>query len=392
MPLKIAHVTSASGLGGVGQIILDTARSHRDNKGAEHVLATFPTKELDKPFLHEVEKAGFIPYRFQNNTPHYVAATLEYVRFLKQHQIQILCAHGHKPRILGWPAARYLRIPIIGVSHGWIGISRAYRFYERIDKWMHQRMDHNVCVSQAQADEVIRYGTPASRVTVIHNSLRMERFHQPSDVSYRHRLETMFPNKPRLIIGAAGRLSPEKGFDILVSAADKLLKAGLNIGVIIFGECMLEGTLNTLQRQIDDCGISQSVVLAGFTDELDKFMWHFDLFVQPSRMESFGLTILEAMAAKTAVAATRVGGIGELVVDASVNEGGTGLMVPPNNPEALAEAMQKVLSNDDLRRTMGENGRRRAEQHFAAESQAEKYWELFERVLRRGRGSHRCNH
>jgi glycosyltransferase involved in cell wall biosynthesis len=131
-----------------------------------------------------------------------------------------------------------------------------------------------------------------------------------------------------------------------------------------------------LQKQIDELGLSQTVVLAGFTDRLDQYMHHFDLFVQSSHTEGLPSVLLEAMSARTAVVATQVGGTGELVV-----EGSTGLMVPPNDPAALAEAMQKVLSDDNLRQTMGENGRQRVEQSFTIEPQAEAYWQLFCRLL-----------
>jgi len=234
-------------------------------------------------------------------------------------------------------------------------------------------MDHIVCVSQGQADKVIRFGTPANRVSVIYNAVRIERFNVPSDLSFRHRLESMFPNKPKLIVGAAGRLSPEKGFDILVTAADKLIKAGIDVGIVIFGEGVLR---EPLQKQIDGCGITSSVTLADFTNQLDQYMYHFDLFVQSSHTEGMPSVLLEAMSARTAVVATQVGGTGELVV-----KGSTGLMVPPNDPDALSEAMQKVLCDDELRRTMGENGRRRVEQNFTIEPQAEKYWELFGRLM-----------
>ena len=380
MSLRIAHVTASPFFGGVERIILETTRLLQHTKGAEHVLASFPEGGNAEPFLREVEQAGFTAYRFQNDMPHLVAATFELLRLLKQHQIQILCAHGYKSRILGWFAAKRLRIPIVGVSHGWTGECKKIQFYERIDKWIHRRMDHIVCVSQGQSDKVIRSGMPASRVSVIYNAVRMDRFDVPTDISYRHCLESMFPNKPKLIVGAAGRLSPEKGFDILVTVADQLVKSGLNMGVVIFGDGVLQ---ESLQKQIDDGGISQSVILAGFTDRLDQYMPHFDLFVQSSHTEGMPSVLLEAMAAKTAVVATCAGGTGELVVDAPVNEGGTGLMVPPNDPDALASAMQKVLSDDELRRTMGENGRRRVEQSFAIEPQAEKYWELFERLCKK---------
>jgi len=378
MTLRIAHVTASPNFGGVERIILEVGGAHQRTKDVEQIFASFPEGGNAEPFLREVEKRGFTAYRFQNDTPRLIAATLEFIRLLKQHQIQILCAHGHKSRMLGWFAAKRLRIPIIGISHGWTGENRKVQLYDRIDKWMHRRMDHIVCVSQGQADKVIRFGTPASRVSVISNAVRMDRFDVPSDISFRHRLEAMFPNKPKLIVGTAGRLSPEKGFDILVTAAEQLVKSGMDIGFVIFGEGFLR---EPLQKQIDDAGaapsLASSVVLPGFTDQLDQYMPHFDLFVQSSHTEGMPTVLLEAMAARTAVVATQVGGTGELMV-----EGTTGLLVPPDNPEALAEAMRKVLSDDTLRRTMGENGRQRVEQHFTFEPQAEKYWELFCRLLR----------
>ena len=372
--MRIAHVTASPNFGGVERLILEIGRSFQRNKDVEQIFASFPEGGNAKPFIQEVEKAGFVSHMFQNDMPHLVAATFELIRLLKQHQIQILCAHGHKARMLGWFSAKRLRIPIVGISHGWTGENKKVQIYDRIDKWMHRRMDHVVCVSQGQADKVIRFGTPASRVSVIYNAVRMDRFDVPSDISFRHRLEALFPNKPKLIVGTAGRLSPEKGFDILVTVADKLLKSGLDIGVVLFGEGFLR---EPLQQQIESLGIQQSVVLPGFTDQLDQYMHHFDLFVQSSHTEGMPSVLLETMSARTAVVATRVGGTSELVV-----EGSTGLMVPPNDPDALAEAMQKVLINDELRRTMGENGRRRVEQSFSIEPQVKAYWELFCRLLR----------
>jgi glycosyltransferase involved in cell wall biosynthesis len=401
MPLRIAHVTASPNFGGVERLILEVAGVLERTRDVKHIVASFSEGGNAKSFLDVAEKLGFTTCRLRHDMPRLVAATFELIRLLKRHDIQLLCAHGHKARMLGWFATQWLRIPIVGISHGWTGESRNVQLYERIDKWMHRRMNHVVCVSQGQADKVIRFGTPADRVSVIYNAIRLDRFDKPSDISYRHCLEAMFPKtfstsvnlqdqersstdvggeqpvedntgKPKWIIGAAGRLSPEKGFDVLIAAAGQLVRAGLDVGVVIFGEGVLR---ESLQKQIEETGIAASVSMPGFTDQLDQYMGHFDLFVQSSHTEGMPSVLLEALAARTAVVATQVGGTGELIV-----EGSTGLMVPPNNPNALAEAMQKVLSNDELRRTMEENGRQRVEQCFDLEDQAEQYWKLFCRL------------
>jgi len=138
MSLRIAHVTASPNFGGVERLILEICRALQHTKDVESIIASFPENGNADPFLREVDKAGFIGYRFQKDMPHLVAATFELIRLLKQHQIQILCAHGHKSRMLGWFAAKYLRIPIVGVSHGWTGENRRVQFYDRIDKWMHR--------------------------------------------------------------------------------------------------------------------------------------------------------------------------------------------------------------------------------------------------------------
>ena len=375
MPLKIAHITASPNLLGVERLIIEVSRSLQRTKDIQHILASFPEEGRAGPFLREAENAGFPTYCFQHDMPNFAATTWEMIRLLKQHQTQILCAHGHKARMLGWFAAKYLRIPIVGISHGWTGECRKVQIYERIDKWMHRRMDHIVCVSQGQADKVVHYGTPADRVSVIYNAVRMERFDVPPDIAYRQRLEEMFPNKPKYIVGTAGRLSPEKGFDVLINAISSVVcRLSSAVSLVIFGEGFLR---EPLQKQIDDYGISTSIVLAGFTEQLDRFMPHFDLFVQSSHTEGMPSVLLEAMAARTAVVATQVGGTGELMID-----GVTGLLVSPNDSDALADAIRRMLSDDNFRRMMGENGRRRVEQCFDIEVQAEKYWELFGRLLR----------
>ena len=385
MTLRIAHISDADRPSGLSSYILEIGSIHQHTRDVKQFFMSSPRSrfshkpkgkcDAEEQYFHDVEKRGFTVCRIQHDMPHLIATTFEYIRLLKQHNIQLVCAHGHKPRILGWFAAKRLGIPIIAVSHGWTGAGLKMKLFECIDKWMHRLMDHVVCVSQAQADKVIRYGTPPSRVSVIYNSIRTDRFDVRSNISFRHQLEAMFPKKPKWIVGAAGRLSLEKGYDILITAAKQLLHSGLDIGFVLFGDGSL---YQPLQKQVDDAGIASSFVLTGQrTDQLDQYMPHFDLFAQSSHTEGMPTVLLEAMAARTAVVATQVGGTGELVV-----EGSTGLMVPPNNPDALANAIRKVLNDDELRRTMGENGRQQVAKSFNFEPQAEKYWELFCRLLR----------
>ena len=353
--------------------MLELARTFREeNRKIEVLFASFAENGNAKPFLEEAENADFESYILQNDMPHLWKASKELARFFKDKKIDLALLHGHKARMVGWWSARKVGIPVIGVSRGWTTENWKIAVYTKIDKWIHRRMDHVVCVSQGQADKVIRYGTPKERVSVIRNSIRTERFDGPSDHVFRTRMENLFITPPKFILGDAGRLSPEKGFDILIDSVAKLIRSGFSVGLVIFGEGFL---LEPLKKQAEELGIGEFVVFPGFTKELDRFMPFFDVFVQSSHTEGLPNVLLEAMAARTAVVATEVGGTNEVVV-----EGITGFMVPPNDSEKLADAIQKVLENDSLRKSMGNAGRERVQQYFTFESQAAAYWELFQKI------------
>jgi glycosyltransferase involved in cell wall biosynthesis len=350
------------------------------NFNIENKVISFREQGGCEPLIRELNIAGFDGIILEHDMPHLVAAYKDLVCFFRREKTSLVCAHGHKSRLLGWLAARRVGIPIVGVSHGWTWQDWKTSLYERLDQWVHRRMDKVVCVSQGQADKVIQTGTPQNRITVIHNAINPLRFSETPDSGYRQRLQDFFETAPKLIIGAAGRLSPEKGFDILAEAVRIVVEnrivveetPELSFGVVLFGEGFLR---ESLQTQIDRAGIANRFKMVGFTSELDKFLPHFDLFVQSSHTEGFPCVNLEAMAAGVPVLATTVGGVPEQIVS-----GETGLLVPPNNSTSLANSLRQLLDNKPLRQLLAEKGQQKILTEFTCQKQAEKYWELFQEL------------
>ncbi|MGL6195724.1 MAG: glycosyltransferase family 4 protein [Thermoguttaceae bacterium] len=415
MPITILHLTASPFFGGPERQMLELAKMFRSSvnphmQSVKFIFASFYENGNCEPFLAEAEKNGFETWTPQNDFPHIFKARNEIARFFTEKNVNVVLLHGHKARLVGYLAAQQYKksgqkIITVGVSRGWTTENWKVAIYNKIDKWMHRKMDHVVSVSDGQAKKIIKSGTPKEKITVIRNSIRTERFNADPEIQYRKKLECFFdfpksdnpkpgytvqkkseigdykftPEKnsdeqrPKLkIIGAAGRLSPEKGFDVLLDALAKITTSqGVENGVklVIFGDGFL---LQPLKNQAEKLGITNSVCFAGFTDELDKFMPCFDLFVQSSHTEGLPNVLLEAMAARTAVVATDVGGTAEVV-----EHGQTGLLVPAANAEKLANAMNELLRNDEKRRVFGEAGRKRVEKHFTFEALAAAYWELF---------------
>ena len=337
------------------------------------IIASFSEKGNARPFLEKAAAAGFETIELQNDFPHLLRAKKELQTILQERQIDLILANGHKARCVAWLAAKSGRIPVVGVSRGWTDENFKIRLYNRFDLFLLRRMQHIISVSDGQAEKMKRLGIPGDRVTVIRNAIRTDRFDEKPDTSFRQTLEAMFPVKPRFLLGAAGRLSPEKGYDVLIEAMRRLSERNISAGLVIFGDGFLR---ETLEKQAESFGVQNMVRLPGFTGDLDRFLPNFDLFVQSSYTEGLPNVLLESMAAQTAVVATRVGGTPEVV-----EEGVTGLMVAPKNANELAAAIAKLLENPERLADMGVAGKKRVERLFTFDIQAEQYYELFRRYV-----------
>ena len=362
----IVHLTASPSFGGSERQMLELGREMAPC--CRSVYLSFQEEGRCKDFIAEAEREGFCSFALQNDFPRIISTVRELHALLCDIGATILCSHGYKANLLGLWVARRMGIPIISVSHGWTGESAAVKLYEALDRVALRWMDEVVCVSEGQARKVRRYGVPGRKVCVIRDAVRADRFNTPKP-EYRGRLESLFPDKPDVIVGAAGRLSPEKGYRFLVDAAEEVLQEHPHTGFVLFGDGPLREEL---------AGRFQ---LPGFCSDLDKFYPHFDLFVLPSFTEGLPNVVLEAFAARVPVVATAVGGTPEVVED-----GVNGYLVPPGEVGPLADRIGRLIGDRQRRRAMGVHGRQRVEKEFSFAGQAEAYEELLGRLLSRTNG------
>jgi glycosyltransferase involved in cell wall biosynthesis len=233
-------------------------------------------------------------------------------------------------------------------------------------------MDAVVCVSARQAAKVRQAGVPSVRTHVIHNAIDVNRFINV-DRQCRRQLADLFAKPPRFFVGAAGRLSPEKGFGILVAAAERVTKERADVGFVLFGDGPLR---EELRADIAQRGLGDRVILAGFRKNLDQWLPALDALAIPSFTEGLPNVALEAFAARVPVVGTDVGGIPEVVEDA-VN----GYVVPPGDPDSLARGLLDMLADDTRRKEMADRGFRHVQDVFTFPRQAERYRQLFEDVI-----------
>ncbi len=276
---------------------------------------------------------------------------------LQQEKPDILHLNSSKAGFLGAMAGRLEKVPkIIFTAHGW-SFNEKRPFYQRMLFRVIQGMTVLLAHTTIAVSEKIKRDTP------LHKGVRLIR-HGVSEITFADRqeaqtkLKTLSPDfdRERLTIGTIGELHTNKGHDILIEALSHLPKEGSWQAVII-GEGEKRILLESLIKKYN---LQNRVFLPGHVDRAAQILKAFDVFVFPSRTEALGYALLEAGLAELPVVGSNIGGIPEVIED-----GETGILVPKENAQALADALEKLINNSELREKYGRENRVRVKNQFS---------------------------
>jgi D-inositol-3-phosphate glycosyltransferase len=234
---------------------------------------------------------------------------------------------------------------------------------------------------QDRDDLISYYDVSPDKITIIPCGFSEQEFHPIEKNEAREILE-LKPDENMLL--QIGRMVPRKGVDNVVKAVGKLKAKGKKVKLIIVGgetdqpDMSDNSELGRLRNIAETCDVLDDVLFAGRKgrDQLKYYYSAADLFITTPWYEPFGITPLEAMACGTPVIGADVGGIKYSVVD-----GETGALVPPDNPEALADKVSELLEDRDGLKQLGQNAIRRVRQHFTWKSVADNVNALYEEIL-----------
>jgi glycosyltransferase involved in cell wall biosynthesis len=197
-------------------------------------------------------------------------------------------------------------------------------------------------------------GIPAEKVMTIPTGIDLSMF-DAKGVQGDLRQELGIPSQSP-VFGTVSVFRRLKGHRVLLEATPEILRAIPEARLLLAGEGPQE---RNIRNKIEELGIGRSVLMPGFREDVPRVLNTMDVFVFPSLQEALGTAILEALAMARAVAASRVGGIPEIIED-----GKTGFFINPENPADVAEKVIRLLKNPDLRRRVGDQGRRFVEAHY----------------------------
>ncbi len=292
------------------------------------------------------------------------------VRTVRQQKPDLIHAHWWFPSgLVGAIAARVTGIPLVITCHGTdVGLLGQHAIVDAVARWVFGRASAVTAVSTHLQQNLVRHLPGlAGRVSVI--PMPVDRvFVEPAPrVPARH--------EGSCTIMAAGRLSRQKGLHDLVSAAAMLVARGMDVRVLLVGNGEEEQALRELAERLH---IQDRVMFPGAhpAGDLAAYYRSCDVAALPSLEEGLGLALVEAMFCGTPVVGSRSGGIADIVSD-----GETGLLVPPGNALALADAFERVLSDESYAERLGRAGQAHVRSHFDPDACVEKMVAVYRSVL-----------
>jgi glycosyltransferase involved in cell wall biosynthesis len=241
-----------------------------------------------------------------------------------------------------------------------------------LSRWKYRQVDCFICASEAIRQILVADGVPEDRTVTVHEGIDLERVEAAPPARLHE--ELWLPHHAPLV-GNVAALVPHKGQRHLVEAAALVVRQVPDARFVIAGEGELR---QALERQIKEHRLEKHVLLAGFRPDVLSVHKAFDIFVMSSVTEGLGTSLLDAMACAKPVVATTAGGIPEVVAD-----GETGLLVPPRDHHALAEALVRLLNDAALRQRLGRAGLARVREHFTAERMVRETLAMYARVTAR---------
>jgi glycosyltransferase involved in cell wall biosynthesis len=361
--MKILLLANHFNTGGITTYCLMLARSLKD-RGHEVMIASGGGNVEDI-----LQKEGIEHFRVSIDTsselnPKLLLAFWQLCKIIQRERVVLLHDQTRVTQVLGFFLAGAFKLRRVSTCHGFL---KRRIFRRLLPLWG----DEIVAISQAVNEHLIRdWHVRSEKIHVIpHGVVSGNSGRVMSREAARRQLQLPIQG---ITVGALGRLSPVKGYHVLLEAIVRLKREKLFINLLLWGEGPEKARLSTKVKQ---GGLDDRVIFK--TDRVQKevFFSAIDIFCAPSIQEGLGLSILEAMAYGKPVAASRVGGIVNII-----EEGQCGLLVPAEDAEALAQVLIRLANDESLRQRLGKAAQLSVKENFTLERMASRTEEVYTRL------------
>ena len=362
--MVVLHVVVPGEIGGLERVVQLLAQGQARAGLDVHVALILD--RADHPFAASLAAGGVTPHPIVLAGRAYRRERAAIAELCRELNPDVVHTHGARPDVVDSAVARRLHFPTVTTVHGFCGGDWKNRLYERLQRRAYRKFDAVVVVSRPLRARLIRDGVPASRVHVALNAWQ-ETAPLLDRVTARRLLGV---TQDRFRIGWVGRLSAEKGPDVLIDALAHL--GDLPISVSVLGDGVERPALLTRARRL---GVEHLIQWHGIVPGVDRLFAAFDVFVLSSRTEGTPIVLFEAMAATVLIVAARVGGVPDVISPAEAS------LVPPADAVALAAAVRAIYQNPAAALTRAQQARARLMRDFTVTPWIRRYQEIYRLVL-----------
>ena len=371
MQIRVLQLLSSTGLYGAENVVIELAKE-LDLRGIKVFLgilennsnAHFAIASEAKKYIQDI-------CIFPCNGKLDIKTILHLKNFLESNNINIIHSHKYKTNFYSLLLKIFKKIPLVATCHNWLSENYKMRLYEWLDKRILVKFDKVIAVSDEIKNQVLMSGLDPSRALKIKNGISMEKYAEQYD---RDKIRAEFGiDSNRVLIGSVGRLDRNKGITYLLRAAKPIIKEFGNISILIVGD----GPSKTeLYDEAKELGIEKNVILVEFRTDIPSILSALDIFVLPSLKEGLPMVLLEAMASKKPVIASRVGDIPTVITNNK-----SGLLVNPADVNQLENSIRRLIKDKGLSNLLAEQAFKVVNDEYSSRNMTSQYIEVYREVL-----------
>ena len=366
--INILHITFDMNIGGTEQVIRNLVEGLDKNKFHSSLLCI---DGAIGPWGKELEAKGY-PVHCLKRVPGFDRQLIKDIRYLLDvHDVDILHCHQYTPYIYGFFGSLFKHKPVIFTEHG--------RFYPDVSSFKRRLINPLLqfwtaaitAISKATKDALVEYENfSSSKIDVIYNGIVDTKIEASEQLK-----QDLNIAKTDIVLGTISRLDSIKNHPMMIRAFAKSQNQHSNIKLLIVGD---GPERQATERLVAKLGMQEQIILTGFQPNPQRYLALMDVFLLPSFSEGTSMTLLEAMCFGKPSIATAVGGTPEILENDV-----TGLLVSNNDESGLVQAINRILTNGELRYQLGQNARKAYSKRFTVSTMSSQYEALYTRLFRK---------
>ncbi len=372
--MKVLHLISGGDTGGAKTHVVNLLQEL--DKRIDVKIICF----LKGEFYYEIKEKGIDIEVYEQKKRYNLSVIKRLIKEIKEGKYDLIHCHGARANFITYLLKKFYKIPAVTTVHSDYKLDFKGSFYKdlvyrNLNYISLKHMDYYIGVSESFRDMLIDRGFAPERIMTVYNGINVAELESKEINKSFLKEQGMDIDENTVKVGILARLYPVKGVEVFIKAAHKVLEVRQDVEFFVAGDGEEKENLVKLINELD---IEDKVHLLGYIRDPYSFIDEIDINTSTSHSESFPYAILEGGVFKKPIIASNVGGVKDLVVN-----GETGLMFEPGDVDTLSGHILRLVEDEDLRKTLGNNLYKKINEFYSSEKMADKQILIYQQILSR---------